>query len=253
MVYSVRYSMVLHEHILVFIAEPVLGQAASYCVGQGPQRSLMKGLGRPPRKFSNNLWESPFLFFIHENLENHLDGALRRMHRHVRTHREFLWALKTHNHFINGSVLNCLPLKSLKYWIHLKILHPLQADLNASFHHFLFATKMFHQLEADSQMKRRVSQFIVSLKLNLYNKLENHTSRSCWRHTATALVCSQDVRMWKIRNVGCYRNTQKYQVGGWPELWLVRSRGSAATAEVGFGGEEKILLQLEVVGVYIVR
>ena len=33
----------------------------------------------------------------------------------------------------------------------------------------------------------------------------------------------------------------------------MRSRGSAATAEVGFGGEEKILLQLEVVGVYIVR
>ena len=45
----------LHESILVIIAEPVLGQAASYCVGQGPQRSLMKGWGRPPRKFSNNL------------------------------------------------------------------------------------------------------------------------------------------------------------------------------------------------------
>ena len=44
----------LHESILAVIAEPVLGQAASYCVGQGPQKSWMKGWGRPPRKFSNN-------------------------------------------------------------------------------------------------------------------------------------------------------------------------------------------------------
>ena len=47
----------LHESILAVIAEPVLGQAASYCVGQGPQKSWMKGWGRPPRKFSNNFWE----------------------------------------------------------------------------------------------------------------------------------------------------------------------------------------------------
>ena len=52
----------LRVSFLDFIAKPVLGQGASYCVGQGPQRSLMKGWGRPPGKFSSNFWESYFSF-----------------------------------------------------------------------------------------------------------------------------------------------------------------------------------------------